>query len=58
MQDLLQEPVMIFLNQDIALKNGKLQSQHGEDVLTDFLNRNIGLVDAALDQKLLNKKDR
>lgn len=58
MQDLLQEPVMIFLNQETALKRNKPQSQHGEEFLIDFVNRNIGMTDAALDQKLLNDEDR
>lgn len=58
MQDLLQEPVMVFLNPETALKRSKPQSQHGEEFLFDFVNRNIGMMDAALDQKLLNDEDR
>lgn len=57
-QDLLQEPVMIFLNQETALKGSKPQSQHGQESLIDFVNRNVGMMDATFNQKLLNEEDR
>ncbi|XP_048323691.2 midasin isoform X2 [Ziziphus jujuba] len=56
--DLLQEPVMIFLNQETALKRSKPQSQHGQESLIDFVNRNVGMMDATFNQKLLNDEDR
>lgn len=47
MKDILQEPVSIFLRQEVAQRGAKAQSFHGHQPIYDVLNK--GLVDGAFD---------
>ncbi|KAL3008468.1 hypothetical protein AAZX31_07G033800 [Glycine max] len=51
--DILQEPVSIFLRQEVAQRGAKAQSFHGHQPIYDVLNK--GLVDGAFDLTLFSE---
>ncbi|EXB29684.1 hypothetical protein L484_013458 [Morus notabilis] len=55
--DLLQQPAMLFLNQDAELKK-TIQSKDGQKFLGDCTERNSRMVDASSDLTLRDYKDR
>lgn len=56
MKDILQEPVLIFLNQEAAQRGAKAQSLHDHKLIHDVINK--GLVSGVVDLTLFSDENR
>ncbi|KAL5579519.1 hypothetical protein UlMin_011961 [Ulmus minor] len=56
--ELLQQPVKLFLNQDASLSKTRVQSEHSQTSLGNFMEKNMGMTNATSDKTLDEAEDR